>query len=223
MLAPRKMSDAKVPSYIVVEGPIGVGKTSLARRLADRYRSDLLLESVEDNPFLQRFYKDPRGTALQVQLFFLFQRAQQIEQLRQEDLFSPVRVADFLIEKDRLFAELNLDREELALYEQIYSRLDIDPPQPDLVVYLQAPVDVLQARIARRGVAHEQHIDRTYLEKVAERYASFFYAYDDAPLLIVNATAIDPANNDADFEALFEQITSTRGGRNFFNPAAAIG
>ena len=223
MLAAAGRDGAATPSYIVVEGPVGVGKTSLARRLADRYHSDLLLESVHENPFLERFYKDRRGNALPAQLFFLFQRARQIELLRQDDMFSPVRVADFLIEKDRLFAELNLDREELSLYDQIYAKLDIDAPQPDLVVYLQAPVDVLQARIARRAVAHEQHIERDYLEEVAERYASFFHAYNDAPLLIVNAAAIDPAHNDADFDALFEQIGATRGGRNFFNPAVAIG
>lgn len=210
-------------SFIAVEGPIGVGKTALAERLAERLDAGLVLESQADNPFLERFYRDRAGSALPAQLFFLFERARQVEALRQDDLFSRLRIADFLLERDRLFAELNLDREELSLYEQIRERLAIDPPQPDLVVYLQAPVDVLAERIARRGLPHERYIERDYLERVAERYAAFFHDYDGAPLLIVNVAAIDPISNEAEFEALLERVTSTRRGRHFYNPVAAFG
>ncbi|MEL6199665.1 MAG: deoxynucleoside kinase [Pseudomonadota bacterium] len=211
------------PAFIAVEGPIGVGKTALAERLAERLNAGLVLESQADNPFLERFYRDRKGSALPAQLFFLFERARQVEALRQDDLFSSLRIADFLLERDRLFAELNLDPEELSLYEQIRARLGIDPPQPDLVVYLQAPVDVLAERIARRGIEHERHIERDYLEQVAERYASFFHDYDAAPLLIVNVAAIDPIHNDVEFEALLERVKSTRRGRHFYNPIAAFG
>jgi deoxyadenosine/deoxycytidine kinase len=209
------------PRYIVVEGPIGVGKTSLAARLAESFRGELILEHVEENPFLERFYRSGRSVALPAQLFFLFQRARQIEGLRQSDLFSSVRVADFHIGKDRLFAELNLDREEMALYEQIYDNLDIDGPTPDLVIYLQAPVDALLQRIARRGIPYERMIDRHYLERLTDAYARYFHHFDESPLLIVNAGSIDPVNNDADYEQLYQQIRRTTGGRHFFNPAAA--
>jgi len=151
------------PDYIVIEGPIGVGKTTLARRLADSFGTELLLEGPDENPFLPRFYEDPAGTALPTQLFFLFQRARQVQSLRQGDMFRPVRIADFLIEKDRLFAELNLGEDELDLYHQVYEQLTLDAPAPDLVIYLQAPVDALMARIRRRGVDYEQGIDEGYL------------------------------------------------------------
>jgi deoxyadenosine/deoxycytidine kinase len=210
------------PRFIVVEGPIGVGKTSLARRLAESYNAELVLERPEENPFLEQFYKSRRSVALPAQLFFLFQRARQLEELRQADLFAPVRIADFHIAKDRLFAELNLNRDELALYDQIYARTDIEMPKPNLVVYLQASVDTLMSRIARRSVAYERMIDRAYMEKLADAYARFFYSYDDSPLLIVNATSIDPVRVDADYEALFEQVCRINGGRHFFNPAAAV-
>jgi deoxyadenosine/deoxycytidine kinase len=207
--------------FIIVEGPIGVGKTSLARRLAESFGGELLLEEVENNPFLERFYRGERTAALPAQLFFLFQRARQLDELRQTDLFSRVRVADYHIDKDRLFAEINLDAEELALYRQMVDRMAIDPPQPDLVIYLQASVDALTARIARRGIAHERTIDRAYLERVTEAYARHFYSYQDAPLLIVNASSIDPIKSDADYEQLLRQINQTTSGRHFFNPASA--
>ncbi|MEM8547298.1 MAG: deoxynucleoside kinase [Pseudomonadota bacterium] len=210
----------ELPGYVVVEGPIGVGKTALAQRLADRFAAARLLESDDPNPFLERFYKDRGGAALPAQLFFLFERARQLETLRQEDLFAPARVADFLIQKDRLFAELNLTPEELSLYEQILARLSIDAPAPGLVVYLQAPVDVLKSRLRQRRGRYDSLIDDAYLERVNSAYARFFYDYDEAPLLIVNAATIDPVHNDSDFEALVREIVRAPRGRRFFNPVA---
>ncbi len=207
--------------YIAIEGPIGVGKTSLARRLADNFDGELLLEQPERNPFLERFYHDPRGAALPTQLFFLFQRVEQIEQLRQADIFADVRISDFLIEKDRLFAELNLDLHELDLYDRVQRSLAFEAPAPDLVVYLQAPVDTLLFRIARRGIDFEQRIGRRYLERLTEAYARFFHAYDQSPLLIVNAAIIDPVHNDTHFELLLAEIDRIRSGRHFFNPVAS--
>jgi len=208
------------PRFIVVEGPIGVGKTSLATRLSDSFSGELVLEHLTENPFLERFYRSGRRAALPAQLFYLFQRTRQLEELRQSDMFAPVRVADYLIDKDRIFAELTLDGEELALYDQICEKLDIDAPVPDLVVYLQASVDTLLSRIARRGISYERLIDRAYLEKLNDAYARHFYSYDEAPLLIVNASGIDLVHNDADYERLLQQIQRTSGGRHFFNPAA---
>jgi deoxyadenosine/deoxycytidine kinase len=209
------------PGYIVVEGPIGVGKTSLARRLAQSFESDLLLEGADENPFLERFYEEPRAGALPAQLFFLFQRARQMESMRQADLFQPVRVSDFLIEKDRLFAGLTLDAEELKLYEQVYAHVTVDAPVPDLVIYLQAPVDVLLKRIARRGIRYERRIDAAYLQRLSEAYARLFLNYDAAPLLIVNAAHINLVDNETDYQALLEQIQSARWGTQYFNPMSA--
>lgn len=204
--------------FIVVEGPIGVGKTTLAKRLAESFQSDILLEGADENPFLQRFYQDPRSVALQTQLFFLFQRAQQIQSLRQGDMFRPVRVADFIMEKDRLFAELTLDEDEFKLYQQVYAHVTIDAPTPDLVIYLQAPVEVLLKRVAKRGRSYEKHVDAEYLEKIANSYTEFFYHYAQSPLLIVNATEIDFVNNEADYQMLLAQINKTHSGRHYFNP-----
>ncbi len=204
--------------FIVVEGPIGVGKTSLARRLARSFGSELVLEQADENPFLERFYRNPRAAALQTQLFFLFQRTRQLEDIRQHDLFETVRVADYLLDKDRLFAQLTLDEEELALYEQIYARLAVDAPAPDLVIYLQAPVDVLLERIERRGIRYEQQIERQYLEKLQEAYARFFHDYHTSPLLIVNAAQADFVSNEGDYTQLLEQIRRIRRGRQYYNP-----
>ena len=206
------------PDYIVVEGPIGVGKTSLARRLAETFGTELLLEGADENPFLERFYRNPGQNALPTQLFFLFQRARQMQGLRQRDIFSPVRVADFLIEKDRLFAQLILDDEELKLYDQVYSHLTLDAPTPDLVIYLQAPVDVLDRRIRQRGIDHEQMITTEYLGRVVDAYARLFHLYSASPLLIVNASAIDLLNNEADYNRLLERIRQIRSGRHYYNP-----
>ena len=204
--------------YVVIEGPIGVGKTSLARRLAERQAAELVLERAEDNPFLERFYRNPRAGAFPAQLYFLFQRSRQLQQLRQSDLFVPLRFADFLLEKDRLFARLTLDDEEYALYEQVYERLAIDAPVPDLVVYLQAPVDVLQERIARRGIRYEQAMEREYLERLVDAYTRFFHLYDAGPLLIVNAAEVDFVGNEAHFAQLEAEVGQRRRGRHYFNP-----
>lgn len=204
--------------YIAIEGPIGVGKTSLARRLAMELDGELVLEQVGANPFLERFYADPRGAALPAQLFFLFQRARQLDELAQADMFSNLRIADFLMEKDRLFAQITLDRDEFDLYEKIYAATEFQAPTPDLVVYLQAPVDTLLFRIAQRGIKYEQAIGRRYLERLTDAYSQFFHQYDDSPLLIVNAATIDPVNNEHHFQMLLEEINGARSGRQFFNP-----
>lgn len=214
-----ELKGRKPPAFIAVEGPIGVGKTSLAKRLAESFNYQTLLERVEENPFLERFYHNRRQTALAAQLFFLFQRAQQIQDLRQSDIFEPVRVADFLIEKDPLFAKVNLDADEYQLYDKVFRQLTIDAPRPDLVIYLQASADVLLSRIEGRGVPYEQLITRDYLEALNEAYSEFFLYYDGAPLLIVNASELDLVNSDADYLRLVDYMLDIRSGRHYFNPA----
>jgi len=204
--------------FVAIEGPIGVGKTSLARRLCESLSAEPVFEQASANPFLERFYRNPSAGALPAQLYFLFQRAQQLAALNQQDLFAPVRVADYLLEKDRLFATVTLDEAELALYEQVYAKLDIAAPKPDLVLYLQAPVDVLMERIARRGIEYERQIDRNYLERLNEAYARFFHDYEAAPLLIVNAASIDPVSNQADYDELLAAIGRMKRGRLYYNP-----
>jgi len=206
------------PEFIVVEGPIGVGKTTLAKKLAESFGSELLLEGAAENPFMSRFYENPKAAALSTQLFFLLQRARQMQEIRQADMFNPVRIADFLMEKDRLFAELTLDDDELKLYEQVYDQLTIDVPVPDLVVYLQAPVEVLLGRIENRGIQHERLIEAAYLQRLSDSYVEFFYHYTEAPLLIVNAADIDFANNENDYQQLLERLKSMKSGRHYYNP-----
>jgi deoxyadenosine/deoxycytidine kinase len=201
-----------------VEGPIGVGKTSLAQRLAESFGTELLLEAADENPFLERFYRDPRNGALPTQLYFLFQRSRQVQSLRQGDMFRPVRVSDFLMEKDRLFAELTLDTDELALYDQVYEKLTIDAPVPDLVIYLQAPVEVLISRINKRGRYFEHGIDPDYLNKIVDAYNRLFHYYTAAPLLIVNAAEINPLSSEEEYNMLLQQIRNTHRGRHYFNP-----
>ncbi len=206
------------PTFIAVEGSIGVGKTTLARKLAASFNYATLLEDAEENPFLERFYRSREQVALATQLFFLFQRAQKIQDMRQTDIFAPARVADFLMEKDPLFARINLDRDEYQLYDKVYQQLTINAPKPDLVVYLQASTDVLLSRIENRGLAIERAIDRGYLERLNEVYSEFFLYYDDAPLLIVNASEIDLVNSAADYKDLVDYLLDIRSGRHYFNP-----
>ena len=219
-----KLHDVKTESsqFIVVEGPIGVGKTSLAKKLSESLSGTLILEDIDNNPFLDRFYKGGRG-ALPAQLHCLFQRAKQLEILRQSDLFSSIYVADFHLEKDKLFASVNLDSSEMELYEKVYENMDIENVVPDLVIYLQANPSVLLERIARRNVPSEKFIDRDYLENITESFARHYHSYDDGPLLIINTASIDPLNNENEYKQLLEQIKITKGGRHFFNPLSVVG
>ncbi|MCK5387463.1 MAG: deoxynucleoside kinase [Gammaproteobacteria bacterium] len=215
------MNVSDKPAFIVVEGPVGVGKTTLAKRLAESFNTDLLLEGADENPFLNGFYENKKNVAFQTQLFFLFQRAQQMQDLRQADMFRPVHVADFIMEKDRLFAEITLDEEEFKLYQQVYQHLTIDAPVPDLVIYLQASVDILRKRISHRGRDYEHSMSRGYLSRINESYADFFHNYNQSPLLIVNAEEIDLVNNENDYMLLLEQIRRVKSGRHYFNPVTA--
>ncbi len=203
--------------YIVVEGPIGAGKTTLARRLSARLGTDLLLEQPGENPFLARFYQDMARYALPTQLFFLFQRAKQLEPLAQLDLFGRATVADFLIDKDPLFARVTLSADELSLYQRIFDAVRPQAPAPDLVVYLQARPDILIERVRRRSADYERRISEEYLAVLAESYARFFYHYAAAPLLIVNSENLNFVERDADFELLIERVRGMKSRREFFN------
>ena len=203
--------------YLVVEGPIGAGKTSLAKRLGEHLGADLLLEQPADNPFLARFYQDMARYALPTQLFFLFQRAKQIEPLAQTDMFRSPTVSDFLLDKDPLFARITLSGDEFALYQRIYEALRPHAPAPDLVVYLQAQPDILIDRIRRRAALFERGISEEYLALLAESYTRFFYHYDASPVLIVNSENLNFVQRDADFELLVQRIRGMKSRREFFN------
>jgi deoxyguanosine kinase len=203
--------------YIVVEGPIGAGKTSLARQLAEHLDAEMLLEQPEDNPFLPRFYDDMPRYALPTQLTFLFQRVDQLRRMAQLDMFRKPTVSDFLLDKDPLFARLNLSDDEYALYEKMYRHLKTQTAIPDLVIYLQAPVDTLLARVRMRGVGFEQQIPDEYLARLADAYARFFYQYDEAPLLIINSERLNFVDNPAHMKLLLARIASMRARREFFN------
>jgi deoxyguanosine kinase len=206
--------------YVVIEGPIGAGKTSLARRLSERAGAHLLLEQPEDNPFLERFYRDSARFALPTQMFFLFQRVQQLGELKQLDLFKSAIVSDFLLEKDRLFARLTLADDELKLYEQMHEQVRPATPAPDLVIYLQASPETLIERVGRRGNPIESGISETYLRALADSYTRFFHQYEAAPVLVVNTEHLNPVDRDEDFELLLDRIGKLRGRREFFNLAA---
>ena len=210
----------RIPAYIAVEGPIGIGKTTLTNRLAATFDVQTLLEDAEGNPFLERFYQDRKGTALPTQLYFLFQRIRQLEELRQGELFQRVRISDFLIEKDPLFARVNLDDDEYRLYQTVYDSVMVDLPKPDLVVYLQAPTETLHSRVKRRGRASEEGMDADYLERINQAYTQFFYHYNATPLLIVNTEQINLADNLKDYQNLVRQIARTHRGRHYYNPLA---
>jgi len=203
--------------YIVVEGPIGAGKTSLAKRIAGHLNGELLLEAPNENPFLPRFYEEPARHALATQLFFLFQRIQQLRDMKQIDLFSATTVSDFLFDKDALFARLNLADDELHLYQQIYQQLAPQAPVPDLVIYLQASHRQLVERVKRRAVDYERNIDERYLGRLAEEYQRFFYQFDAAPLLIVNSDRLNFVDDDDDFDLLLHRIGELKGPRAFFS------
>ena len=204
--------------YIVVEGVIGVGKTSLARLLSERLQARLVLEEVEENPFLKDFYRDRARFAFQTQMHFLFSRFQQQRGLQQLELFSERMVADYLFAKDRIFAGLNLSERELSLYERLIGWLELDVMKPDVVVYLQASADVLMERIGRRGRAFEKDMERDYIKQLAEAYNHFFFHYVEAPLLVVNTNGIDFVNNPEDFEDLQRRILSHRQGTIYYAP-----
>jgi len=211
---------ATLPHFIAVEGPIGVGKTAFAKRLAATFNYDTLLEQADENPFLERFYNHHPGAALPTQLYFLFQRVKQMQALRQGDIFNPVKITDFLISKDPLFAQITLDDDELRLYQSVYNNLAIEQPVPDLVIYLQASSDVLLERVLQRGIAMERNIKKDYLQALNEAYQQFFHYYEEAPLLIVNASEINPVNNDKDFQNLVKYLLTIKTGRHYYNPQA---
>lgn len=203
--------------YVVVEGPIGVGKTSLVHRLAQHLGATALLEKPDENPFLARFYQDPSRYALATQLFFLFQRGNEVRDLAQMDLFRESTVSDYLFEKDQLFASLNLNEEEYALYQQIYRTLQLHAPVPDLVIYLQAAPEILVERVRRRAQPYETGISESYLQRLSQSYSDFFYHYDAAPVLMVNSEHLNFVDGDDDFTLLLKRIEEMRGPREFFS------
>lgn len=201
----------------MIEGPIGVGKSSLARKLAATFDSRLLLEQPAENPFLERFYATPRQYALATQLFFLLQRVRQLQEVAAEQQAGG-RVADFMLEKDPLFARINLDRDEFELYQQVYRNLRIDAPRPDLVIYLQAPTDVLVERIHKRRIKYEFGMDPAYLQRLGDSYTEYFHRYRQTPLLIINAAEINPLENASHYTSLVEHIARIEAGKHYFNP-----
>ena len=216
----------KLPKFIAVEGPIGAGKTTLSKLLADSFGYDTSLEQPSENPFLPDFYINPSQAALATQLFFLFQRVKQMQDLKQEDIFSPNRVSDFLLDKDKLFAKATLSAEELKLYEQIYQYLSIDLPTPDLVIYLQAETKTLYERVMHRGIEMEKTISFDYLELLNETYKEFFFEHDRSPVLIVNSDYLDLQTSKSDYNLLLEKLldyfNNPEGSKMYFNPSPAL-
>jgi len=204
--------------FIVIEGPIGSGKTTLARMLSEKFSTELLSEKAEENPFLARFYQDAKRYALPTQLFFLFQRSRQIADISQLDMFSKPITADFFLEKDPLFARLNLSDEEYALYHQIYNHLQLETPKPDLVIYLQTPVDALSERIAERNIKYESDIPYEYIDRLANAYSEFFHSYDVSPVLIVNNEKLNIIKDESALDLLVDRIAQIETRREYFNP-----
>ena len=204
--------------YIVIEGPIGVGKTSLAKRLSPEFKARCILESPEENPFLHKFYRDRKKYAFQTQLFFLLNRYQQQREVRQIDLFNQVTITDYLFAKDRIFAYLNLDENELALYQRIFSLLDARIPAPDLVIFLQAKPETLLARIRVRDIEYEKEIDIEYLRALSQAYNSFFFHYEESPLLVVDTSEIDFVNREEDLKSLIREVRSMKRGTWYYKP-----
>jgi deoxyguanosine kinase len=204
--------------YIVIEGPIGVGKTSLAKRLSPEFKARCILESPEENPFLHKFYRDRKKYAFQTQLFFLLNRYQQQREMRQIDLFNQVTITDYLFAKDRIFAYLNLDENELALYQRIFSLLDARIPTPDLVIFLQAKPETLLARIRARDIEYEKEIDIEYLRALSQAYNSFFFHYEESSLLVVDTSEIDFVNREEDLKSLIREVRSMKRGTWYYKP-----
>jgi len=216
----------RVPKFIAVEGPVGVGKTTLTNLLAESFGYETFLEKPSDNPFLGDFYKNPSQSALATQLFFLFQRVKQIQDLKQKDIFTPVHVSDFLLDKDKLFAKVTLSEHELSLYNQIYDYLSLDLLTPDLVIYLQAETKTLFERVVQRGREIEKGISFEYLDLLNESYKEFFLDYDRSPVLIVNSEFLDLAHNQNDYmlllEKLLEYFNNPEGRMMYFNPSPSL-
>ncbi len=208
--------------YIAVEGCIGAGKSTVAKMLAERMNGELIVEAPHGNPFLERFYNGVTQAALPAQLYFLLHRTQLAERISKEDLFPTIRISDFLLERDRIYAECTLASDELLVYDMVREAVAIDPPVPDLVLFLQTPVRTLLKRIANRGIPMERRITGEYLEVLNEAMSRFILDYDEAPVLIVNTESIDLANNDAHQDLLLNEIEQTQSGRIYFDPSGLV-
>jgi len=215
-------SSVSVPNFIAIEGPIGVGKTTLTKKLASSLNYEVILEEPDTNPFLERFYRDRKNHALPVQLHFLFQRLKKMEDIRQGDIFESVKVSDFIIEKDPIFARVTLDDHEYQLYNKVYESIIYDLPKPDIVIYLQAPTPALVQRVKLRGRAVERQMEENYLAQLNDAYTQFFYHYDDTPLLIVNTGIINLAKNEQDYNDLLKYLLTKRISRNYYNPKSEL-
>lgn len=213
--------DFNLPSFIIVEGPIGVGKTDLAQRIAESFSYTTVFEQVNHNPFLSKFYQNPQHSALATQLHFLFQRIQQLDTLRQSDMFEPMHISDFMMEKNALFAEAVLTADEFSLYKMVYDKVAVNATKPDLVIYLQASTPALIQRIQQRGIEQEQHLTSDYIDRINQAYSRFFHYYDHAPLLIINAEHSDVLFQEHNYKQLLNYMQTIRSGRHYFNPSLA--
>jgi deoxyadenosine/deoxycytidine kinase len=212
------MKDPKTPRYIAIEGPIGVGKSSLAKILARKFDARLVKEEVGNNPFLERFYEDPRKFAFQTQLFFLLSRYRQQKEVAQGNLFESGLVCDYILAKDKIFALINLEDDEVSLYESIYKLLVSTLPKPDMVIYLQARPEVLLSRVRKRGIAYERNISLDYLRTLSDAYNEYFFHYNETPLLVVNTSEIDFVESPRDLEHLVREVKSVKRGTQHYIP-----